>query len=653
MVPAAVGVPSPAIATVAPTGAGGTVAITGTVTFEAGGTDITGCTNITVSPTSGLAATVECDIDYTSTGTFSIVATYSGDSNWTSSQSSAASEAVLEPATVTASAPATAQLNQPVLLSTTVSGASGTPTGTVKFDDGSGNLLCTATLSSGKGSCDVTFASGGSQTVKADYQGNATYANSTASDSFGTATIDVAAPATTTSITAQEAALPPADLPSGTTAYAMNFTATVTASGSPGTNLGGSVTFSINGHPIAQPGCTNEAVSGASPQSVTCSDSNPEDFGGPVVATYSGDPHYADSASLSVSPSFTPDPTSVSSVTASPASPTLGQSLTLSAQVSAYVNPVQGPVGFVAFNSGSTRLCVADVNSAFIGTCQTSALPSGASAVTATYADPSGGYASSSGGPSTITVGPSLYPVVGIASTPDGGGYWIARSDGAVSAFGDAVDDGSMFGVPLNKPIVGIASTPDGRGYWLVAADGGIFSFGDAPFYGSTGSIPLNKPIVGMTATPDGKGYYFVASDGGVFAYGDAAFQGSMGGTPLNQPVVGMALDQATGGYWLVAADGGIFSFGGAPFLGSTGSIHLNKPIVGMEAAPDGSGYRFVASDGGVFCYGLPFEGSTGSIPLNQPVVGMAPGGNGGYWLVARDGGLFSFDAPFLGAATY
>ena len=30
------------------------------------------------------------------------------------------------------------------------------------------------------------------------------------------------------------------------------------------------------------------------------------------------------------------------------------------------------------------------------------------------------------------------------------------------------------------QPIVGMAATPDGKGYWLVAADGGIFTFGDA-----------------------------------------------------------------------------------------------------------------------------------------------------------------------------
>ena len=32
----------------------------------------------------------------------------------------------------------------------------------------------------------------------------------------------------------------------------------------------------------------------------------------------------------------------------------------------------------------------------------------------------------------------------------------------------------------LNEPIVGMAATPDGHGYWLVASDGGIFSYSDA-----------------------------------------------------------------------------------------------------------------------------------------------------------------------------
>jgi hypothetical protein len=34
-----------------------------------------------------------------------------------------------------------------------------------------------------------------------------------------------------------------------------------------------------------------------------------------------------------------------------------------------------------------------------------------------------------------------------------------------------------MGGSPLNKPMVSLASTPDGKGYWEMAADGGIFAF--------------------------------------------------------------------------------------------------------------------------------------------------------------------------------
>ncbi len=227
-------------------------------------------------------------------------------------------------------------------------------------------------------------------------------------------------------------------------------------------------------------------------------------------------------------------------------------------------------------------------------------------------------------------------PVVGMAATPSGVGYWMVASDGGIFSFGDARFHGSEGGAQLNKPIVGMAATPDGKGYWLVAADGGVFSFGDAQFHGSTGSLTLNKPIVGMAATPDGKGYWLVAADGGVFSFGDAQFLGSTGSLTLNKPVVGMAATPDGKGYWLVAADGGVFSFGDAQFHGSTGSLTLNKPVVGMAATPSGDGYWMVASDGGIFSFGdARFYGSEGGVALDAPVVGMAgtPGGNG-YWLV-------------------
>ena len=100
----------------------------------------------------------------------------------------------------------------------------------------------------------------------------------------------------------------------------------------------------------------------------------------------------------------------------------------------------------------------------------------------------------------------------------------------------------------LNRPIVGMAPTPDGKGYWPVASDGGIFSFGDAHFYGSTGAVRLVKPVVGMAPTPDGKGYWLVASDGGIFSFGDAHFYGSTGAVRLSSPSSGSPRPRAGAG---------------------------------------------------------------------------------------------------------
>ena len=231
-------------------------------------------------------------------------------------------------------------------------------------------------------------------------------------------------------------------------------------------------------------------------------------------------------------------------------------------------------------------------------------------------------------------------------------GYDMAGSDGSVYSFGGSIFEGDSAGVHLNQPVVGMARTADGLGYWLVARDGGIFTFGNAKFYGSTGAIRLNQPIVGMAEDPATGGYWLVASDGGIFSF-NAPFYGSTGGIRLNKPVVGMAAMPDGSGYWLVASDGGIFTFGNAPYRGSTGAIRLNKPVVGMSPTASGQGYWLVASDGGIFTFGdSSFHGSTGAIVLNRPIVDMTttPSGNG-YTLFASDGGVFTFgDARFFGS---
>jgi hypothetical protein len=160
-----------------------------------------------------------------------------------------------------------------------------------------------------------------------------------------------------------------------------------------------------------------------------------------------------------------------------------------------------------------------------------------------------------------------------------------------VFTFGDATFHGSLGAIHLNSPIVGVAPTATGNGYWLVAADGGVFTFGDAAFQGSLGGAALNAPIVGAAAVPNGKGYWLVAADGGVFTFGDATFHGSLGAIHLNSPIVGVAPSSTGNGYWLLGSDGGVFSHGDAAFFGSAPGQPATTPAVGIAATSGGRGY--------------------------------------------------------------
>ncbi len=145
-------------------------------------------------------------------------------------------------------------------------------------------------------------------------------------------------------------------------------------------------------------------------------------------------------------------------------------------------------------------------------------------------------------------------------------GFVAAASDGGIFNFGAFPFRGSMGGVRLNRPVVGVAATPDGNGYWEVASDGGIFASVMPVSTARWEDTRSTSRWWAWQATPDGGGYWEVAADGGIFAFGDAGFYGSMGGVPLHQPIVGMAAAPDGKGYWLVAADGGIFAFGSARF---------------------------------------------------------------------------------------
>ena len=64
--------------------------------------------------------------------------------------------------------------------------------------------------------------------------------------------------------------------------------------------------------------------------------------------------------------------------------------------------------------------------------------------------------------------------------------YPLAAADGPEYASGGSGST-TAAAIALDRPVVGMAATPDGKGYWLTASDGGIFTFGSAHFYGSLG----------------------------------------------------------------------------------------------------------------------------------------------------------------------
>ena len=71
----------------------------------------------------------------------------------------------------------------------------------------------------------------------------------------------------------------------------------------------------------------------------------------------------------------------------------------------------------------------------------------------------------------TIVAGVTTVPPAASAATggsSPASGYWLVASDGGVFNYGDAAFYGSTGAINLNKPIVAMAATPDGQGYWIV-----------------------------------------------------------------------------------------------------------------------------------------------------------------------------------------
>jgi hypothetical protein len=85
----------------------------------------------------------------------------------------------------------------------------------------------------------------------------------------------------------------------------------------------------------------------------------------------------------------------------------------------------------------------------------------------------------------------------------------------------------------LNRPVLSMAPTANGKGYWLIAEDGGMFTFGNAAYRGSLPGYGecTQRHALAMAATKTGLGYWVLEANGTVDTFGDAYNYGSPTGT--------------------------------------------------------------------------------------------------------------------------
>jgi hypothetical protein len=225
----------------------GTTNPTGTVNFSytIGGVTTTLCSAAAVS-TSASITTAQCQMPLPNTGSYTITATYSSDSNFTSGTAgSAAQQVTLSAQSDTVAVTSTAaftNVNATVTFNSTITpgfvGAT-KPTGNVTYIDSSTNTtLCTASVTAGVvGACTISPSTGtpstaaaadltaGTHSIKASYSGDSNFPAVSAANSSGVSQV-ITQTGTTVAVVSSSPLV--AGLPTSVATQAVTFTATIT-----------------------------------------------------------------------------------------------------------------------------------------------------------------------------------------------------------------------------------------------------------------------------------------------------------------------------------------------------------------------------------------------------------------------------------------
>ncbi len=367
---------------------GGATKPKGTVVFADALTGTNVCPSVTVKADGTVPV---CNSAVLAVGTHPITARYtSADANFQSANSAVLNQVVSATATATtvAATPTPSEVNQPVVLSATVTAAvpgAAIPQGTVTYTDGlTGTNLCTKTLLAAGTvpNCTVTFAAAGSHTITATYtntDGNFLGSTSTPYNQL------VNSNATTVTLASA--------LPTSSVNQPVKFTATIKPStplGAGATNPSGNVTFSYLAGgskillcPSASPVSTTAAITTAS-----CTAALPATGTYAINAVYSGDGNFTTGTSAAITQTVNPTTTNTSTPTGAPAPSVVNQTVTFSTSVAPQFTLPTVPTGTVVYRDTFTNtvLCTVTLNSdGTTPNCPAALLVIGAHTVTAAY----------------------------------------------------------------------------------------------------------------------------------------------------------------------------------------------------------------------------------------------------------------------------
>jgi hypothetical protein len=461
------------------TGSGG--APTGTVTFLDGvmriGTGTLNGSGIATFSTSSLIV-----------GAHSITATYGGDSNFTSSTSTASTQTVtgIASTAVLTSTVNPSGYNVSTMFTITVTGSSGTPSGTVAFFDGA-SWLASSTLAAGTASFSVSALPIGSHSISVRYSGDTAFASSTSNTLTQVVNL---APSTTVLTSSLNPAV---------AGQSVTFTATVTASTATGTatfydgsTLLGAAT--LNGSGVAT--FTTSLLGGGSHS---------------ITAKYSGDASHAASTSNVLTQVIQGNKLSTTALTSSLNPALTGQTVILTATVTGSSGT---PTGTVIFADGATVLGTGTLNGSGIATWTTSTLAIGSHSITTQYGGDANYAAETSSPltqvvnlkPSSTSLSSSINPVIA-GQTVTFTATVSGSSGGSPTGSVNFLDGSTSLGTSaLNGSDVAIFATSLAPGPHSVSA---VYS-GDASDAASTSSavvvtvqdfsLPSAPPTVSITA---------------------------------------------------------------------------------------------------------------------------------------------------------